>query len=50
MGDTVVGDVFLTPQWAPAPVNILGTVIATLLVTAVVIWAVSWWRARKLGY
>ena len=42
--------VILMAKISPTPLGFIGTVIAMLLLTAVVMSAVSWWRARKLGY
>jgi hypothetical protein len=42
--------VILMAKISPTPLAFIGTVIATVLLAAVVMWAVSWWRARKLGY
>ena len=42
--------VILMAKISPTPLAFIGTVIATLVLTALVMWAVSWWRARKLGY
>lgn len=41
--------VILMAKISPTPLAFIGTIMATLLLTAVVMLALSWWRARKLG-